>query len=455
VTDDEATRLRGTTHVRGTDATLLRSASSPPPGSARTRSPGPGTVLKDRFVLQREIGRGGMGTVHAAMDRRKVEAQDPAPMVAIKVLQPELAGHPVAFVALQRESRRAQELAHPNIATVFDFDRDGDTVFVTMELLNGQPLDEAIRGTDGFGMSRQKALPVIRGIAQGLAYAHRKGLVHSDLKPSNVYLTEEGQPKILDFGIARVIPGGARISNDRFDAGAIRAYTEAYATSEMVTGADPSPADDIYALGLVAYELLTGRHPYQRYSAQDAWQRGLKLQPIDGLSRREWSVIERSLSFERTTRPKDADDFIRSLEGPGRLQGMMIALAVVLTMIAGYLGYAKYQASGPDVPFSQLPAAVQTEFREHVRLAEQDWQLYLAAGGHSGDWQGALQSYAEAYRLHPRNRTVTRAMRELADRVLTEHAVEAHDHATFMAEVSPSFLANHESVRKQLAEPAR
>ncbi len=87
-----------------------------------------GVVLKDRFVLTREIGRGGMGAVFAAEDLRKVEANDPEPMVAVKVLAPDFARHPVAFVALQRESRRAQSLAHPNIATVFDFDRDGDLV---------------------------------------------------------------------------------------------------------------------------------------------------------------------------------------------------------------------------------------------------------------------------------------------------------------------------------------
>ncbi len=148
-----------------------------------------------------------MGAVFAAEDMRKVEANDPEPMVAVKVLAPDFARHPVAFVALQRESRRAQALAHPNVATVYDFDRDGDLVFMTMELLTGTPLDQVIRETEGKGLPRAKALAILIDIARGLAYAHRKGLVHADLKPGNIFLAEGNIPKVLDFGIARAVPG--------------------------------------------------------------------------------------------------------------------------------------------------------------------------------------------------------------------------------------------------------
>ena len=152
------------------------------------------------------MGKGGMGLVFGAIDRRKEEAKDPNPRIALKVLNADFERHPQSFIALQREARKAQSLAHPNVVTVFDFDRDGDTVYMTMELLKDGPLEAMVREARGKGIKREIAMPIIRGIAEGLAYAHRKGIVHSDLKPGNVFIGEDGTPKILDFGIARAVP---------------------------------------------------------------------------------------------------------------------------------------------------------------------------------------------------------------------------------------------------------
>ena len=149
----------------------------------------PGSIIKKRFVLEKLLGKGGMGLVFGAIDRRKEEARDPNPRVALKVLNADFQRHPQAFMALQREARKAQTLAHPNVVTVFDFDRDGDAVYMTMELLEGRGLDSMTREARGKGIKRDVALPIIRGIAEGLAYAHRKGIVHSDLKPGNVFIT--------------------------------------------------------------------------------------------------------------------------------------------------------------------------------------------------------------------------------------------------------------------------
>src|ERR1035438_5290300 len=187
--------------------TRVRAADAP--GAAGAAELEAGTLLKGRFELKTLVGRGGMGIVWSAVDRRKLEARDPNPEVAVKILNSSASQHPQAFVALQREASKAQTLAHPNIATVFDFDRDGANVFITMELLHGQPLDQAIRAVRNHGLGRAAALPVIRGIAEGLAYAHRKGIVHSDLKPANIFLLADGTPKILDFGIARAVPSAA------------------------------------------------------------------------------------------------------------------------------------------------------------------------------------------------------------------------------------------------------
>ncbi|MEJ0100206.1 MAG: serine/threonine-protein kinase [Pseudomonadota bacterium] len=406
-----------------------------------------GVVLKDRFVLMREIGRGGMGAVFAAEDLRKVEANDPEPMVAVKVLAPDFARHPVAFVALQRESRRAQSLAHPNIATVFDFDRDGDLVFMTMELLSGRPLDQVIRDTEGKGLPRAKALPVIIDIARGLAYAHRKGLVHADLKPGNIFLTDAGVPKVLDFGIARAVPGHTVAKKDSFDAGALGAYTPAYATSEMIEGADPHTADDVYALGIIAYQLLTGKHPYQRLSGQAAEKRKLKPAPIRGLPRRQWHLIERSLSFNRAQRPADATIFLRSMFGITPLQKALIGGVVVLACVAGYFGYARYQAAGPDIAFAQLPLDKQQEFTRDMSEGDKAWQLYTGdPRGNSFAWHDALGYYGEAWDIHPRNRDATAALRTLADRVLADHPNDAADVATDLAN-GGQYLKDYAPVR--------
>ena len=106
------------------------------------------------------------------------------------------------IIAMQREARKAQTLAHPNISTVYDFDRDGQIIFMTMELLKGDPLDAFIKKNPN-GIPREQAFGIVRGLCLGLAYAHNKNIIHSDFKPGNVFLTDDNRVKILDFGIAR------------------------------------------------------------------------------------------------------------------------------------------------------------------------------------------------------------------------------------------------------------
>jgi hypothetical protein len=378
----------------------------------------PGSVIKQRFVLESVLGKGGMGLVFSAVDRRKLEARDPNPRVALKVLSADFAWHPQSFMALQREARKAQTLAHPNVVTVFDFDRDGDTVYMTMELLKGRSLDAIVREGRGKGNSPEFAMPIIRGIAEGLAYAHRKGIVHSDLKPGNVFITEDGTAKILDFGIARAVPSSVTEENkDEFDAGSLGAYTEAYATDEMVAGVDPHPVDDMYALGIIAYELLTGFHPYQRHSAPNARKLGIKPAPIKGLKRKQARAIESCLSFERKDRPQNADEFLKAFRGVTRLQKVTLAASAVLALVAGYLWYQNYLETSPAIPFAELPAEVQQEFREAMQVGNEAWAFYEREG-FTDAINGALTKYAEAYDLHPRNREAVAALNRAADAAL-------------------------------------
>ncbi|MGH8548505.1 MAG: protein kinase domain-containing protein, partial [Methylococcales bacterium] len=130
-----------------------------------------GAILKDRFVLKEILGSGGMGVVFKALDRRKQEARDKEPYVAVKVLNSHFRNNPESFIALQRETKRAQTLSHPNVVTVYDFDRDGSHVFMTMECLSGQPLNKFIKGLGEKGLALKRAWPIIQAMGQALAYA--------------------------------------------------------------------------------------------------------------------------------------------------------------------------------------------------------------------------------------------------------------------------------------------
>lgn len=378
----------------------------------------PGSIIKQRFVLETMIGKGGMGLVFGAIDRRKEEAKDPNPRVALKVLNSDFQRHPQSFMALQREARKAQTLAHPNVVTVFDFDRDGDAVYMTMELLTGRSLEAVVREARGKGIGREIALPIIRGIAEGLAYAHRKGIVHSDLKPGNVYITDDGTAKILDFGIARAVPSSITAENhDVFDAGSLGAYTEAYATDEMVDGIDPHPADDMYALGIIGYELLIGFHPYQRHSAPNSRKLGLKPPPLKGLKRREAQALERCLSFDRKDRPKDAAEFLKLFRGVTALQKATLAATAVLALVSGYLWYQNYQETSPSRPFAELPLQTQQQFSEFMKQGDEEW-IFFQRENNPAALQSAVDRYAQAYALHPRNRAAVKALRRAGDAFL-------------------------------------
>ena len=285
----------------------------------------PGMILKQRFVLEKVLGIGGMSTVFLARDLRKEEAQDRTPHVAIKVLGPEFKNHPESLKVLQREAKKAQTLAHPNIVNVYDFDRDAHTIFMTMEVLEGQGLDKLIR-VNRLGLPLAEVIPIVDGIAQALGYAHEKDIVHSDLKPGNVSVTKDNTVKVLDFGIARARRNGKDDAPDadNFDAGALGALTPAYASCEMLEGLEPDPRDDIYALGCITYELLTGHHPFARKTAVEARDANLQAAPVPGLKRRQWAALRQALAFKREERTADILDFVNQFK-PHKLPWRLIA----------------------------------------------------------------------------------------------------------------------------------
>jgi non-specific serine/threonine protein kinase len=301
-----------------------------------------GDVLKDRFYLEKEVGRGGMGIVFKARDERKVEAQDKNPWVAVKILNPEFRKHPQALVALQRESRKAQQLTHDNILRVYDFDKDQTVIYMTMEYVDGGSLKDVIKKHPS-GMPFARGWPIIEGLARGLGRAHRDNIVHSDFKPGNVMMTSDLVPKLFDLGIARAAQAGGESKGETtvFDAGELGALTPAYASLEMIQGQPPQLIDDIYALGITAYEILTGKHPFNKKNAEQAMKEGMKPPVVPGLTRRQRTTLERSIAFKRSERIPTCDAFIEGLRPRTRQEQLLpmgIAAGVVLLVSVVALG---------------------------------------------------------------------------------------------------------------------
>jgi predicted Ser/Thr protein kinase len=329
-------QLTGSTGTSSVDASDWQRIADAAGGDQATV----GMLLKGRFQLEREIGRGGMGVVFLARDERKVEARDRDPYVAVKVLNDEFRRHPDSLIALQRESRRSQQLAHDNIVRVFDFDKDRTIVFMTMEYVDGCDLRTLIRERAANGMPLDKARPLIEGMARALKRAHDAGVVHSDFKPANVMVTREGVPKVFDFGIARA---GKQPGEDQtvFDAGKLGAMTPAYASLEMLAGLPPQPADDIYALGCVVFELLTGKHPFNRLGAETAARQRLRPPPVPGLTRRQYRTLCDAVAFTADKRLKNADQLVEGLRrvGLGERIGRPLAYAAIGILLLGAIGW--------------------------------------------------------------------------------------------------------------------
>ena len=277
-----------------------------------------GSVLRERFVIDELLGVGGMGSVYKGRDLLKVEAKDRNPYVAIKVLNENIKHRSDAFIALQREASRQQRLAHPNIATVYDFDRVNNVIFITMELLEGKPLDEYLKKVFKYqgGLPKDEAFRIIRGLAEALKYAHEHHITHSDFKPSNCFFRNDGVIKVLDFGIARAIRRSDEEHHTVFDGQDLGAMTPAYASLEMLEkSADPDPSDDVYALACVAYEILAGKHPFNRLPANTAAENKLNILPIQNLNRKENRALAHALAFKREDRTPSVDVFLQELLG--------------------------------------------------------------------------------------------------------------------------------------------
>jgi serine/threonine-protein kinase len=207
-------------------------------------------LFGDRYEIQRPLGRGGMAEVFLAHDRLLDRA------VAVKVLFPEFSSDATFVERFRREAQSAANLNHPNVVAVYDWGERDDTYFIVMEYVEGRTLSEVIRGEGPLHPDR--AAEVASDVAAALAFAHRNGVIHRDIKSGNVMVTPAGQVKVGDFGIAQ--PFG-HDSDDLTSAGSVIG-TAAYFSPEQAQGGALDPRSDLYSLGCVLYEMLTGRPPF-------------------------------------------------------------------------------------------------------------------------------------------------------------------------------------------------
>jgi formylglycine-generating enzyme required for sulfatase activity len=323
--------------------TILLDAAKPgidPVSSVTTRLKEKGSILLARFKLLDVIGEGGMSLVYKAIDLRKVEAGAADPHIAVKVLTVPFANYSDAMAVLSREAHNLQSLMHPNIVRVIDCDRDGEIVFMTMELLAGVSLFDRLR-TAKDGLPREFALRLIESIANALDFAHGKNILHGDLKPGNVFITDGGEIKVIDFGLARLMvqPQGVRQKVADNAADRLRALTPAYASPEMLDAAEPDPRDDVYSLACVAWKIMTGDHPFKGKDPTVARKAGSKLVRPRQLTRREFRALCHGLQFEREKRTPSARQFFAEFGtartgGSGRIAAGVAAIAALTAAVA-------------------------------------------------------------------------------------------------------------------------
>lgn len=345
-------------------------------------------LLEGRYRVDRRLGRGGMGTVYEAADTAL------ARRVAVKVIREDLVGSAEAAERFRREAHAAASFAHPNVVTVHDFGvAAGTRAFLVMELLQGATLREELRKEKRLAAPR--VLSILRGVCAAVEAAHRRQLLHRDLKPENVFLVRGDSyeiAKVLDFGIAKFLPSAAQQATGDTGAG-MRVGTLQYMSPEQLRGEPATPAWDLWALAVVAYEMLTGAHPFAGPNPAD-FEAALLAGRFSHIAvylpdapARWTDFFAHALALKRETRPKSARLFFAELEhalslpqsliAPDQTQAPILEIAHVLFM--DIVSYSKLPMDQQQDVLCQLQGAVR-KTAEFSRAEANDQLIRLPTG---------------------------------------------------------------------------
>lgn len=420
--DDAGRPTAGLGSSHGTE--IWSPAAAPSAGGSRGGAPGPapvhlaaGEVLAGRFEIVRFIGHGGMGDVYEAEDLELGER------VALKTVRPEIAHLKGALDRFRREIQLARKVTHPNVCRIFDLFRHrleeaegqgAEISFLSMELLAGETLEERLR-RDG-KLRLEEALPIVRQVGEGLTAAHDAGVIHRDLKPANVMLVPSSgglRAVVTDFGLARAHAEGEGRGGNLTVLGEILG-TPAYMAPEQVSGGEVTAATDIYALGAVIYEMVTGSPPFVGENPFSVAFKRLKEAPpppslrVPGLDPAWEGAILRCLERSPADRFSQARDVAAAMAGeerekapwPRRRRRRALAIAFLVGLAAagvwlwtGRHGHERSQGGGPPASapssprravavlgFDNLSGSPATSYLEASLV--QMLPSELAAGGH-------------------------------------------------------------------------
>jgi serine/threonine protein kinase len=321
-------------------------------------------VLDGRYKIIGHIGSGGMANVFRARDLNLQRD------VAIKILRDDLIEDPSFQARFLQEARAAANLIHPNIVTIYDFGHDKQRYYIVMEYVDGKDLKSVLREEEPIQISR--ALDLMIQICEGVGYAHRAGLVHCDLKPQNILISPDGRAKITDFGISLAL---ATINpEERTD---VVWGSPKYFAPEQAAGTAPSPSSDVYALGIILYEMVTGKLPFEAGSAEQLARLHQTMPPPlprsinPEISHTLESILLKVLSKEPGARYRTADQLGRVLKNLIQIGDKSIS-----------------QEDIPGHEYSPTPQTLETSGKLSFEFSQVDWiavilglLAFLAIGG--------------------------------------------------------------------------
>jgi serine/threonine-protein kinase len=340
-----------------------------------------GSTRLGPYEIVAPLGAGGMGEVYRARDTRLGRE------VAIKVLPEAFATNPDRQGRFEREARAVASLSHPNILAIHDYGTQGTVTYAVMELLEGETLrSRLVKGPPPW----REAVEISAAIADGLASAHAKGIIHRDLKPENLFLTADGRVKILDFGLARM----DAVANTQAETGpyvpaatdpGVVMGTAGYMSAEQVRGRPVDARSDIFSLGCVLYEAVTGRRAFQRDTGAETMTAILHDEPPDPTAVSQpvppelWRIILQCLAKNANQRLHSARDLALALRAtvsnphvyhapPARPYSLRLVAAIAAVLLIGVIGTSLYFLTKNSNPFGVAPTAPEARSIESVAV---------------------------------------------------------------------------------------
>ncbi len=322
------------------------------------------TLLNNRYKLIEPLGSGGMAVIHRAIDTMLERT------VAVKILREDYSSDTNFREQFKQEAKAAANLSHPNIVTVYDFGFDDDQVFIVIEYVDGTDLKSLIREKGRFSV--EETVGLMAQACAGVGYAHRAGLVHCDIKPHNMLVSREFRLKVTDFGIARAL---ATIHPE--EKSEVVWGSPHYFSPEQAGGGAPSPASDVYSLGVILYEMLTGKLPFEASEATDLAKMHRTEKPIPprrlnpAIPKALEDITLKVLSKEPAARYRTADQLGRVLMSFGSLNKDKTG-PIVLPKPANSVRVSTNQSKPKPSPIPETPSSQPLNVSEQVEPLEEE-----------------------------------------------------------------------------------